>query len=425
MKKICGILFALTIITAYLFSSDESSYLITWAAYAVYMLAAVFYLCLHKGKFIIDRELMLYAAFAVFSTISLSWAKYEHNRSVLFLFLMLVFMLISRSVFTDRDDLLFLIDANIIAGVLLSVYTPLEYGLADYIDAMMDGMRMGREVGGENTVGICTAMSAVMSYGMFWVRRKKRYLLYLIPLLFTCFSTGSRTSLITLIIGVIIATYFCNEDGGKKLKALLKTLFYASLIIFGGYLLLKNVEVFHRMFERFDGLWQVFMGNEANTEGFGENGVRNMMIREGLKEFLGSPIWGIGYENGSYLLGYLLNQETYSLHNNFVDILCGEGLIGFSLFYGIYVSLLIKLFRRQKQGERVSAIAICMIILNLFGHMSGVFYPLKFFYPWMIVWILAANIPLSKKETKEQEVEPENRKTLSGDDVEEEDDDSL
>ena len=411
MKKFCGILFALTIITAYLFSADESSYLITWAAYAAYLLAAMFYLTLYKGKFIIDREWMLYAAFAIFSTISLSWAKYEHNRSVLFLFLMLAYMLISRSVFHSKDDLLLLIDANIIAGLLLSIYTPLEYGLADYIDAMMDGMRMGREVGGENTVGICTAMSAVMSYGMFWIRKKKRYLIFLIPLLFTCFSTGSRTSLITLILGAIITTYLCNENGGEKLKSILKTLLYASILIIGGYFLLKNVEVFHRMFERFDGLLQVFMGNEASTEGFGEHGVRNLMIREGLKAFLESPIWGIGYENGSYLLGYLMKQETWSLHNNYVDILCGEGLIGFSIFYGVYVSLLIKLFRRHKRGDRVSAVAISTIFLNLFGHMSGVFYPLKFFYPWMIMWIVSANLPL-EEQNDEPETENEPREEI-------------
>lgn len=403
MTRVTRVLFFLTIVTTYLFSMSADSYMITWAAYIVFTIAGALLIAKRGWLLRVHKEIVIFALFVVYCWISLLWAKYNRNQSVSFMLMMVVFMTLACNAFQTEEDCIFLLKANIWASVILSIYTPLSYGFSNYIYAMLNGMRMGAEVGGENTVGICTAMAIVMALGVYLFERKKIYLAAMVSMLFISFSTGSRMALLTLISGVLIMLFiYYHMTSRDKVKSFCKIILLSVSVLAIGYFILKSVPMFHRLFVRFDEMIQVLLGNLDSTEGIGENRIRTILIREGLRAFKESPIFGIGYNNGRYLVDFR-GTGSYSLHNNYVDVLCGGGIIGFTIFYSLYAVLSVKLIRRIKNNSWVAGVAFATLILNLIGHISGIFYLLKFFYPWLIFWITAANLPctfVAKDEEK-------------------------
>lgn len=393
VQKISRFLFFLTIVTVYLFSATDS-YSLTWVAYILFTAVSLFMIIKNGGRIRIYRQVWLYILFVVYSGVSLLWAKYDKNQSLSFLLMMIVFIILACNVFKHKEDLEYLIKANIWAGVILSIYAPFTYGFNNYINAMISGMRMGSEVGGANTVGICTAMSLVMALGYYLFKRNKLYIAAMAPMVFTCFSTGSRMALITLIAGILIMFFiYYNMTNRNKLGSFFKIVFFSVVVLVAVYFLLKSIPAFNRLYVRFDELVQVLLGNMASTDGVGTNRIRTVLINTGLAAFKDNPILGIGFNNGRYLLSGYKGNATYSLHNNFVDILCGGGMIGFVIYYSLYINLIVKLIKGINKKSWLAGIALGTLILNLIGHMSGVFYSLKFYYPWLIIWIIAANLP--------------------------------
>lgn len=393
VQKISRILFFLTIVTVYLFSATDS-YSITWVAYILFTAVGLLTVFYNGGKIRVYKEIWLFVLFVVYSGVSLLWAKYDKNQSLSFLLMMIVFTILACNVFRTKEDIEFLIKANIWAGVILSIYAPFTYGFNNYVTAMIGGMRMGSEVGGANTVGICTAMSLVMALGYYLFKRNKLYIIVIVPMVFTCFSTGSRMALITLVAGVLIMFFiYFNMENRNKLGSFFKIVIFSVAALFALYYVLKSIPAFNRLYVRFDELVQVLLGNMASTDGIGTNRIRTVLINTGLSAFKENPVLGIGFNNGRYLLSGYKGNSTYSLHNNYVDILCGGGIIGFIIYYSLYVDLIVKLAKRINKKNWLAGIALGTLILNLIGHMSGVFYSLKFYYPWLIIWIIAANLP--------------------------------
>ena len=404
VQKLSRLLFFLTIVTVYLFSATDS-YSITWVAYILFTAVGAFVIFQRGGKIRIHREVWLYILFVLYSGLSLLWAKYDRNQSLSFLLMMIVFIALACNVFRKKEDIELLIKANIWAGVILSIYAPFTYGFNNYVSAMISGMRMGSEVGGANTVGICTAMSLVMALGYYLFKRNKLYIIAMVPMVFTCFSTGSRMALITLIAGILITFFiYYNMTNRNKLGSFFKIVFFSIVVLVAGYYLLKSIPAFNRLYVRFDELIQVLLGNMASTDGVGTNRIRTVLINTGMSAFKENPILGIGFNNGRYLLSGYKGNATYSLHNNFVDILCGGGVIGFVIYYSLYVALIVKLVKGVKRNNWLAGIALGTLVLNLIGHMSGVFYSLKFYYPWLIIWIIAANLPCDDTVSKEERV---------------------
>ena len=390
--RIAKYLFFLTIVSAYLFS-DTDKYLITWGVYILFTVVAAFSVLSQGGRIRVYRETWLFILFVFYSAVSLFWAKYDKNQSLSFLLMMIIFVVLACSLFTTKKDVEFLIKANIWSGVILSIYTPFIYGIRSYIKDLIDGMRMGSEVGGANTVGICIAISLVMALGYYLFKREKWCVIAMAPMIFTCFSTGSRTALLTLIAGVPITFFiYFNITSPHKSISVIKGVFFSVTFLVAGYYLLKYIPAFNRLFVRFDGLVQVLLGKIDSTEGVGTNRIRNVLIKTGMNAFWESPFLGIGFNNGRYLMSGYRGNATYSLHNNYVDVLCGGGIVGFIIFYSLYVSLFVRLLKKSKKQNLIAGIALGTMLLNLIGHMSGVFYLLKFYYPWLIVWIVAANI---------------------------------
>lgn len=67
----------------------------------------------------------------------------------------------------------------------------------------------------------------------------------------------------------------------------------------------------------------------------------------GIEWFLKHPFAGIGIANPHILTNQYYAFDAY-LHDNFVELLCGGGIIGFSLYYSMYVYLFLQLWNYRR-----------------------------------------------------------------------------
>lgn len=91
---------------------------------------------------------------------------------------------------------------------------------------------------------------------------------------------------------------------------------------------------------------------------------RKTYIEAGVKQFLKTPILGIGVNNSQYITLMETNKETY-LHNNFVELLACTGIIGFVLYYSIFVYLLHNLFKYVKDDKSIAIISFIILAVNI------------------------------------------------------------
>lgn len=192
------------------------------------------------------------------------------------------------------------------------------------------------------------------------------YSIALLIMIFGSFATGSRSAYI-MTLGILAAAYVYYLISAKGLKALLRSASFFALII-GGWNLLRSV-LPHFTIERL-----------TDFNSYSDN-VRIILWKTGIQLFSSHPFWGAGL---SSLTSYLYGEQLFDSHNVFLDIVCGQGLIGFIIFSVILFDSL----RVKKQD------IVLMLIL-----MIGLFAPLFFingfntatFWTPMILCQLLAN----------------------------------
>lgn len=148
----------------------------------------------------------------------------------------------------------------------------------------------------------------------------------------TIFLTGSIK---VILASSILLSYFFFFKKGFKVKNIIVSAIVLFILfnIVHWYISFTGIgreQSFVRIISRIS----VLFGGESEI-GYIDSeymtGFRTYLINEGLDLFYQNPLFGIGLENTRHFLG------TYT-HNNFVEILAGTGIIGFSIYI---ISLLI------------------------------------------------------------------------------------
>lgn len=178
---------------------------------------------------------------------------------------------------------------------------------------------------------------------MLFSSRKKTLLFHVIGIVFVIFATifsGSRKIAFFWLLFIIYIYKYTKKFMSNNFFN--RFIFY---IIIGGLItviffysntlldIINTLEFVNR-FQQF------FAGND-DTSG----NVRIAMIKEGIYLWAQAPFFGNGIGQFSALSSF----GTYS-HNNYIEVLCNFGIIGFCLYYGIYILIINQLIRRRKLG---------------------------------------------------------------------------
>ena len=203
---------------------------------------------------------------------------------------------------------------------------------------------------------------------LYLIGRKKVKLLFGIALislfLYGIFLTGSRKSLLAVILMVLLWLILCYNNIEKK-KTLYKNM-YLVMILLGAISLLSPYYYDSTISERMRSF-----GDEIGS-GIG----RWALYESGYKYFLESPIFGYGYG------GFKLLYGRFYSHSTIVEIFVSGGLIGGIIYFSVYIMLFLKLFRlsflsnTEKYNQTIVDIrAVFILFLGMLFYATVIIHP--------------------------------------------------
>lgn len=392
----------------FMFDNTNELLILIYAAYAVVIVYAFF----SAKRVSFYRESVILILYLVFGVISLLWAEdtdfaFSKIKTV---FLLLVFLVIVSTYITKINKPAYVIAALSIGCIALSIYMVALYGFDGIMDAMQQEgeERLGFLINNVNALANTLSVGLIALIGAAFLY--KRTLWLLIPAVFVSIcllSAGSRTATISLIVGLLILTFFWVKTADTILKKIFRFLLVVTSVIVL-WTVLSNIPAFQTLILRTQNIFSVLTGDhsvvkESSTE------TRMDYIRLGWEQFLRTPIFGNGFGCAGYAMAETYTYVTY-LHNNYIEILASGGIVGFILYYSPYVMVLFSLLKRMfKDHDRDPAVLIsfALLVTRLISHVGIVLYYSKIEFIFLLLLISVVNIPRQKaKEAALLEAEP-------------------
>ena len=81
-------------------------------------------------------------------------------------------------------------------------------------------------------------------------------------------------------------------------------------------------------------------------------------------------------------------NRTYYLHNNFAEVLAGGGLVGFIIYYSIYIYIFVHFIRYRRYATMETAICATLLIMALVEDYASVTYYAKETYFYLMLGFL-------------------------------------
>lgn len=373
----------------------------TWGKYAFIGLSICIFMLgcgINNGK--IGIRFTQYITFNVlfigFTLLSSLWAISASDSVVMARTLMRIFicayMVYITYLNTPELDEMMLLRSVMWAGYIVSLYSLSFYGLDRMIVAGSSNLRISNEFANVNTIGLACALSCVIQINFKCLSSKKHFspsALLMIPSVVVIAATQSRKALVFLIVGVLGYAFI-------KAQKSLKSIFIKGFKIMFGILILSFVfywilqlDIFEGIRERMEGMLNAGFGNGQVDH---STIVRNNLKTLGIEWFLRYPLGGIGIANPHILANYYYSFDAY-LHDNFVELLCGGGIIGFGVYYSMYVYLFIQLWKyRKTDKQRVTFFAMWLGLMfamdygmvSYYGKSNNFYLMIHFFYVFQL-----------------------------------------
>lgn len=239
--------------------------------------------------------------------------------------------------------------------------------------------RIGDKYGNLNSIGMIFALSLCLSLYISAIKKKRRYLFFLLGLIDLLFAglTGSRAAILISFCFIAIFSILLIKNKRKTYLIFVLSGVFVLIVLF------LTLPVFESLRTRFlDSLISFLSGGMS---GDASSNQRFAMFQEGIILFSMSPIFGNGFESFSVLS----NQLVYS-HSNFSEMLCNFGIIGSLIwFYPFYTSL------RHADGRHAKFLVSFIVGVVFIGSFFTIFYSNRFF---VLFTCIILGFPDSNKE---------------------------
>lgn len=231
--------------------------------------------------------------------------------------------------------------------------------LADKIPLIIKGIswyRLGNKNNwNPNSIALHMSMlSILLNYVMIYECDKKLKCVEIVDLIIaggTILLTGSKKGIVLLFLPLLVFPLAISNNK-KKVRNLVLSIGAA---IGGIYLVFNNEFLYHLLGQRIIdmlGTLGVHM-NQAYSYS-ASTADRADMVKVGMNYFAQNPIFGNGW-------GYFYSNAGFGRysHNNYVEILCSMGLIGFMAYYWYPIYVMIKSVINANKSENL----ICVLII--------------------------------------------------------------
>lgn len=307
----------------------------------------------------LEKTLLIFGAFI---TIGCLYSPTSNSLLSIYLYrywTTFVLVFVVSNTIKESGDISKLLNAYIIAGVLLSVYMYSYYGI-QHLTSLSS--RLTGELGNQNTLGISCACAVLLSIIFATINHSTKRILYIVAAVIpfpACLFSASRKAILLIAVGVFL--FFLIY--GKRKRFVIR-IALAIILLFTMYRVIKNIPAFSVIYSRLDELFLMFTdkGNPINTSDLH----RMEYIEVGWNEFLKRPIFGNGFLYSYSIFG------TYS-HNNIIEILMNHGLLGFSIYYYSYFRM-IREAGKKGFNSISSALTVTILLVLIFLDIGSVNY---------------------------------------------------
>lgn len=380
------------IATLLMFATIFILYETRWTNIAFLLCAAVVFLfgVILKSrtvKIIIRPMYVFVLFFVVFILLSALWAMessaaIEDAKRFLIILPSIAMIYIT---FEYEDNVDPLIDIVLWGGYIVMIYSFFALGgIVEVFNMLLTGYRPNEETFiNVNLLGMLGAVVVILQAYKMVYDKKFGSAIFLIPTILVIALSQSKKAIIMLLIGVLLVVfskYISRKNGLKIIK--ISVLISVMLVIFNYAL---NLEIFTGLRDRFE---DMFSTMSDSSEGVGESTWERMKFIEiGMAQFWETPILGVGIGSSSALLAEKFGRYTY-LHNNYVELLACGGIVGFIIYYSMYVYLISNLIKYRKHDVARTNLFLVLIIVLLFADYGFVSYNVKFQFFYLMMMFM-------------------------------------
>ena len=293
-------------------------------------------------------------------------------------------------------------------GYIVCFYTVYYYGLDYFTNVLSSSARIANDALNANTVGLLGANAIVMTVYYMMYEKPQWWNIIALPTLGILAATGSRKALVFVVIGIVFLFVFKSFRSSNIANSLVKLLAYLGilLVIFIGIL---QLPIFSEVLERMSSMVDAFTGTGGDSSAI----IRMALVDIGWDLFHQSPLIGVGINNPSVYTYSIFGRENYYLHNNYIELLAGTGIVGVITYYSMYVYLVYNMIRYHDFHSNEYVMVFILLISQLVMDMGLVSYESKSTYFYMMLFFMETKILRTKRGALHEHTDSiEQRKTV-------------
>jgi len=261
------------------------------------------------------------------------------------------------------------------------------------------GARIANDALNANTVGLLGANAIVMTLYYMLYDRPRWWNIIALPTLGILAATGSRKALVFVVVGTVLLFVFKSLRSANVVNSIAKIIGSLLALTIIGIAVLQ-LPMFSEVLDRMSSMVDAFSG----TGGDSSTIIRLALVDIGWDLFYQSPITGVGVNNPSVLTYFLYGKENYYLHNNYIELLAGTGIIGLLAYYSMYVYIAYNLIRYRNFHSNEYVMVLILFLSQIVMDMGMVSYESKSTYFYMMMFYLEVQLLRKGRKNEAQQV---------------------
>lgn len=351
----------------------------------------VFYLIREQGviKFkltSLHAYMLLFISACYLSTINAIEPSVAFSRSfdIVKIFFMLIILYMC---YQDKKSVDTLLKIGMWTGYIVCFYTVYFYGLDYFITVLSSSARIANDALNANTVGLLGANAIVMTLYYMLYDRPRWWNIIALPTLGILAATGSRKALVFVVVGTVLLFIFRSLRSANVVNSIAKIIGSLLALTIVGVAVLQ-LPMFSEVLDRMSSMIDAFSG----TGGDSSTIIRLALVDIGWDLFYQSPITGVGVNNPSVYTFFLYGKENYYLHNNYIELLAGTGVIGLLAYYYMYIYIAYNLIRYRDFHSNEYVMVLILFLSQIVMDMGMVSYESKSTYFYMMIFYLEVQL---------------------------------
>ena len=342
--------------------------------------------------------MLLFIGACYLSTINAIEPSVAFSRSfdIVKIFFMLIILYMC---YQDKTSVDTLLKIGMWTGYIVCFYTVYFYGLDYFITVLSSSARIANDALNANTVGLLGANAIVMTLYYMLYDRPRWWNIIALPTLGILAATGSRKALVFVVVGTVLLFVFKSLRSANVVNSIAKIIGSLLALTIIGIAVLQ-LPMFSEVLDRMSSMVDAFSG----TGGDSSTIIRLALVDIGWDLFYQSPITGVGVNNPSVLTYFLYGKENYYLHNNYIELLAGTGIIGLLAYYSMYVYIAYNLIRYRNFHSNEYVMVLILFLSQIVMDMGMVSYESKSIYFYMMMFYLEVQLLRKGRKNEAQQV---------------------